>query len=323
MRVYLRGSGLRGSQPLGHPQVISTWRHGQPANRAAMAVLNSGGSALDAVEEGARKVEADPEVRTVGLGGYPDEKGKVTLDACIMDSRGNAGSVACLYNITHAVSVARKVMETGEYVMLVGEGAYQFALGHGFQPENLLTPESERDWLKWKSSTGRDRDTKSHPPGSHDTIAVLAQDERGDLAGACTTSGTAYKTHGRVGDSPIVGSGLYLENEIGAAGATGRGEEVMKTVGSFLVVELMRQGLTPLESCQEAVRRILKRTRGETDFQVAYIALRADGLTGAAALKEGFQYALASREQDRVVAVIPVSGRPPAGGRGYYKRPAT
>ncbi|MFQ6616826.1 MAG: N(4)-(beta-N-acetylglucosaminyl)-L-asparaginase [Fidelibacterota bacterium] len=306
-RRFLSGSVLRPSRYRGSPVVISTWRHGQPANREAMKVLDRGGSVLDAVEQGIRVVEADPDVRSVGLGGHPDEKGNVTLDACIMDSTGNAGSVAFLQDIRHPVSVARKVMEVSGHVMLAGDGAREFALVHGFQSEDLLTPESEREWLEWKTSSERDR--RGHEPSeSHDTISVLAQDGEGNLAGACSTSGMAYKIYGRVGDSPIIGAGLFCDNEIGAAGATGRGEEVMKTVGSFLVVELMRQGRTPQEACEEALRRILKRTDGVPDFQVAYIALRADGITGAAALKEGFQFALATRTGDRLVDVSPVSG---------------
>lgn len=305
-RLFLSGSPLRLSRSRGAPRLIATWRHGVPANRAAMEVLNRGGTALDAVEAGTRVAEADRAVRSVGLGGFPDERGNVTLDASIMDSSGNAGSVAFLRDIKHAVSVARKVMELTDHVMLAGDGALQFALAHGFETENLLTTESEREWLKWKSATEKERDARYESTRSHDTISILAQDDGGNLAGACSTSGTAYKMYGRVGDSPIIGAGLYCDNNIGAAGATGRGEEIVKTSGSFLVVELMRQGRTPQEACEEAVRRILERTGGEPDFQVAYVALRVDGLTGGAALKKGFQFALTSRGEERLVDVPPV-----------------
>lgn len=272
------------------PTVISTWKFGVDANRESIRLLRRGKSALDAVETGARVPEADPDFRSVGFGGRPDEDGHVTLDACIMDSHGNAGSVAFLQNIKHPVSVARKVMERSDHVMLVGEGAKRFALAHGFKEEDLLTEKSREEWLKWRENLS-DKDDWG-PNENHDTISILAQDEEGNLAGACSTSGLAYKIHGRVGDSPIIGAALFSDNDVGAAGATGRGEAVIKTVGSFLVVELMRQGRSPQEACEEALRRILNKHGGTVDFQVAYIALRIDGEIGAAALKDGFQYAL-------------------------------
>ena len=270
------------------PIILSTWEHGLPANDAAWKTLQNGGNAMAAAEAGARVPEADPKSTSVGFGGLPDEKGNVTLDACVMDSTGNAGSVAFLQNIKHPVSVARKVMEDTKHVMLVGEGARQFAVAQGFEEMNLLTEESRAAWEKW---TKKRREMTPHE--THDTISVLVQDKNGDLAGACTTSGWAYKLYGRVGDSPIIGAGLFVDNEIGCAAATGLGEEVIKTTGSFLVVELMRQGYDPTTACEEALNRVIKRHNGNPDFQIAYIAIRKDGKIGSACIKWSFEYALA------------------------------
>ena len=280
---------------LNNPIVLSTWKHGLPANEAALEILENGGSALDAVEAGAKVPEADPESSSVGFGGLPDEQGKVTLDACIMDHNGNCGSVAFLQNIKHPISVARKVMEKTKHVMLVGEGARQFAVSQGFEEMDLLTDKSRKKWEKWKKEQ-----FKQTPHDTHDTISVLAQDSLGNLSGACTTSGWAYKLHGRVGDSPIIGAGLYVDNEIGCAAATGLGEEVIKTTGSFLVVELMRQGYEPTEACKEALKRIIQNHEGKPDFQIAYIALRKDGEVGSACIKWSFEYALARRGENKL-----------------------
>jgi len=271
-----------------NPIILSTWNHGLPANDAAWKVLENDGSAMDAAEAGARVAEADPTITSVGFGGLPDEQGNVTLDACVMDSNGNAGSVAFLQNIKHPVSVARKVMEDTKHVMLVGEGARLFALSQGFEEMNLLTVESRQAWKEWDKNR-----REMTPHETHDTISVLVQDKNGDLAGACTTSGWAYKLHGRVGDSPIIGAGLFVDNEIGCAAATGLGEEVIKTTGSFLVVELMRQGYDPTVACEEALNRVIKAHNGKPDFQIGYIALRKDGEIGSACLKWSFEYALA------------------------------
>jgi isoaspartyl peptidase/L-asparaginase-like protein (Ntn-hydrolase superfamily) len=273
-----------------NPIVVSTWLHGISANEASIKVLKKNGSALDAVEAGVRVTEADAENQSVGLGGRPDNEGNVTLDACIMDSDGNAGSVAFLQNIKHPISVARKVMEKTDHVMLAGKGAFEFALKNGFKKENLLTEQSRKGWLEWK----KDNNIKDSwgPNDDHDTITSLAQDNDGNLSGACTTSGLAYKLHGRVGDSPIIGAGMYVDNEVGAAGATGMGELVMKTCGSFLVVELMRQGYSAMEACNEAVDRIVKQEGGKTKLQVGYIALGKDGSIGYSSIQKGFQYAL-------------------------------
>ncbi len=273
-----------------NPIVISTWLHGIPANEASIKVLKKNGSALDAVEAGVRVTEADAENQSVGLGGRPDSEGNVTLDACIMDSDGNAGAVGFLQNIKHPISVARKVMEETDHVMLAGKGALKFALSKGFKRENLLTEASRRGWLEWQKNN-RIKDSWG-PNDDHDTITSLAQDNDGNLSGACTTSGLAYKLHGRVGDSPIIGAGMYVDNEVGAAGATGVGELVMKTCGSFLVVELMRQGYSAMEACNEAVNRIVQQEGGKTKLQVGYIALGKDGSIGYSSIQKGFQYAL-------------------------------
>ena len=268
------------------PLVVSTWSHGSAANAAAWAVLEGDGGALDAVEKGVRVSEADPEVDSVGLGGLPDRDGRVTLDACIMNDRGECGSVVFLQHIKHPTSVARLVMERTPHVVLAGEGALRFALEQGFQKENLLTPKAEAAWKQWC----KDHDYK--PARSHDTIGMLAIDGRGRLAGACTTSGLAFKLHGRVGDSPLIGAGLYVDDAVGAACATGLGEAVIRASGSFLVVELMRRGMSPAEACREAVARVISRTPGKDDLQVGFLALDRNGEIGACSVRSGFQFAV-------------------------------
>ncbi len=290
------------------PLVLSTWDFGEAANAVAWQVLARRGSALDAVEAGARVPEADPDNHSVGLGGYPDRDGHVTLDACVMDHLGNLGSVACLEDIVHAVSVARRVMEQTPHVLLVGEGALQFALAQGFERQKLLTPAAEKAWQEWlKTSeykpvpnieqTGRYPQAHATMPGAgpanHDTIGILALDHAKHLAGACTTSGMAFKLRGRVGDSPISGAGLFVDGEVGAATATGVGEECLRVCGSHTVVELMRQGRSPEAACKEAVQRIARRyDPPRKDLQMAFIALRADGAHGSHALQPGFTYAV-------------------------------
>ena len=267
------------------PLVIATW-HVENATAKAWDILQAGGSALDAVEQGCRVEEANEKGQSVGKGGLPDRDGNVTLDACIMDKYGNCGSVVYLQDITHAVSVARKVMEDTPHVMLAGEGAKQFAVSQGFKAEDLLTESSKEAWEKWKV------EAKYKPIiniENHDTIGMLAIDNNGDISGACTTSGLAYKMGGRVGDSPIIGSGLFVDNEIGAAVATGLGEEVVKTVGSFLVVELMRQGKSPQEACEEAIKRIVNKPNSDyKNFQVGYIAVNKKGETGSYSIHKDF-----------------------------------
>lgn len=277
------------------PIVISTWKHGLAANAAAWKVLESGGTALDAVELGVRETEADPTVTSVGYGGLPDRDGQVTLDACIMNEQGSCGSVACLSHIKHPISVARRVMEKTPHVMLVGEGALQFALSQGFPKEDLLTEESRRAWEKWKA--GRAPADKAQGSNeNHDTIGMVAMNSKGNLSGACTTSGMAWKLPGRVGDSPIIGAGLYVDNDIGAATATGVGEAVIRAVGSFLVVELMRQGNSPQEACQLATERVIQKTPDWRKIQVGFIALDKHGRIGGYSIRPGFEYAVYDRE---------------------------
>ncbi|MEL4308795.1 isoaspartyl peptidase/L-asparaginase family protein [Joostella sp. CR20] len=268
------------------PLAVCTWNF-ENATAKAWEVLNSGGSALDAVEQGVMIEEADESNQTVGKGGRPDRDGNVTLDACIMDKDGNCGSVVYLQNIVHPVSVARKVMEETPHVMLAGKGAEQFAYEKGFQKENLLTERSKRDWLKWKEKSQYETIINIE---NHDTIGMLTIDKNGDIAGACTTSGMAYKVGGRVGDSPIVGAGLFIDNEIGGATATGVGEEVVKTVGSFLIVELMRQGKSPQEACEEAVNRIIAKNKNHDTFQVGFLAINKTGEVGSYCIHPGFSY---------------------------------
>ena len=280
-----------GARPAGvRPVVLSTWRHGLDANAAAWKILSSGGVALDAVEAGVRVSEADPKVTSVGFGGLPDREGNVTLDACIMDERGRCGSVAYLQQIKHPISVARRVMEKTPHVMLVGDGAQKFAIAEGFPKENLLTDESKREWEKWKAKQPEFKPKINIE--NHDTIGLVAIDSRGNLSGACTTSGLAYKMPGRVGDSPIIGAGLYVDNEVGAATATGVGEAVIRAVGSFLVVELMRQGHAPAEACRLATERVIAKSPNWRELQVGFIALDKQGRVGGYCIQPGFDYAV-------------------------------
>lgn len=275
------------------PIVISTWNFGVQANGAAWEILKNNGRALDAVEAGVKIPEGDPNERSVGYGGRPDRDGRVTLDACIMDEFSNIGSVACLEHIKHPISVARAVMEKTPHVMLVGDGALQFALSQGFKKENLLVDASEKEWKEWLKKS--EYSPKANIE-NHDTIGMIALDSFGNLSGACTTSGMAFKMHGRVGDSPIIGAGLYVDNEIGAATATGHGEEVIRITGCHLVVELMRQGKSPQKACEEAVARIVKLTNNRNknlkDIQVGFIALNKKGEYGAYCVQGGFNYAV-------------------------------
>jgi len=282
------------------PIVLSTWHFGVPANEEAWKVLNNGGWALDAVEAGVRVPEGDPKVMSVGYGGLPDRDGHVTLDACIMDENLNCGSVAFLENIMHPISVARLVMEKTPHIMIVGDGAYKFAIEQGFKKENLLTPEAEKVWKEWLKKSGYEPKIDE---ANHDTIGMIALDSSGRLCGACTTSGLSWKIHGRVGDSPIIGAGLYVDGEVGAATSTGIGEEVIRISGTHLVVELMRQGRTPQEACEEAVNRVVKNKRNKinSDFQVGFLALNKEGEYGAYAVNKGFQYAVYSKEEKNIL----------------------
>ena len=281
------------------PIVVSTWNHGLEANEEAWRVLTEGGSALDAVEAGVRITESDASNRSVGLGGLPDRDGNVTLDACIMDENSNCGAVAYLQEIEHPVSVARKVMEDTPHVMMVGKGAQEFALSKGFEKTNLLTPEAKKEWEAWKES----KDMNKPPINSenHDTIGMLAMDSSGNISGACTTSGWAYKLPGRVGDSPIIGAGLFVDNEVGAACASGMGEAVIRIAGSHTVVELMRHGYSPEEACKEAVNRIIKKHSNVVGLQVAFLAMNKNGEVGGYSVYAGFNYALKNNEVNELV----------------------
>ncbi|MGV8814519.1 MAG: isoaspartyl peptidase/L-asparaginase family protein [Gelidibacter sp.] len=286
-------SSKKGRKPL----VISTWNHGLPANAETWNQLKNGKSAIDAIEAGMKIPEADPTVRSVGYGGFPDRDGKVTLDACIMDHNSDCGAVSFLQGIKHPISVAKLVMQKTPHVMLSGEGALQFALSEGFKEENLLTAESEADWKKWME------ESKYKPVinmENHDTISMLVMDEDGNISGGCTTSGAAWKMHGRVGDSPIIGAGLFLDNEVGAAAATGLGEAVIRTAGSAMVVELMRQGKSPFEACKEIVERIYNKHKNHKDMeylQVGFIAVNKNGEHAGYSLRSGFNYAIYDEEQ--------------------------
>jgi len=285
------------------PIIISTWVHGIEANSESLRILESGGSVVDAVEKGVMIPEADPKNHSVGLGGFPDRDGHVTLDASIMNSEGNAGSVCFLENIVHPISVARKVMEDTPHVMLAGKGAFQFAVENGFKKQNLLTPEMKKKWKEWTKNENYNSkiNWENEPNKYHDTIGLLAIDGKGEMAGACTTSGMGGKISGRVGDSPIIGAGLFVDNEVGAATATGMGELVMKTLGSFLVVEFMRNGMSPQEACEKAVIRITEKVKGFEKFQIGFIALSKNGDVGAYSIQPGFNYALNIKGENQLI----------------------
>ena len=284
------GQAQAGTKPgAGKPIIISTWDHGLAANKVGWDILSGGGTALDAVEKGVMVVESDPEVQTVGIGGFPDREGNVTLDACIMKGDGGCGSVAFLQGVKNPIAVARKVMEETPHIMLVGAGARKFAMAQGFKEEELLTEKSRSAYEKWLKKS-------DYKPviniENHDTISTLALDSHGNLAGACTTSGAAWKMHGRVGDSPLIGAGLFVDNEVGGACATGLGEAVIRTAGSAMVVEMMRQGKSPAEACVEIVERIRHKHRSLEDLQVGFLALDKDGNYGAYSIHPDFTYAV-------------------------------
>lgn len=281
--------------------VLSTWDFGRAANAAAIASFRAGGSALDAVEAGAKVPEADPDNHSVGYGGYPDRDGHVTLDAIIMDEDGGVGAVAALEDVVHAVSVARLVMEKTPHTLLVGEGATRFALDQGMPRVKLLTPAAEAAWRAWLKTQSYKPVANSEnqlpgPPGSafnHDTIGIMARARDGHMAAACTTSGMAFKMRGRVGDSPQSGCGLFIEKGVGTAASTGVGEEVTRIAGTARVIASMRAGLSPQAACEEACRHIA-RLRGDAikGMQVGFLALGARGEVGAYALLRGFTYAV-------------------------------
>lgn len=301
-------AGFRGTSAARKPIVISTWDTGIAANAAAWQVLRNGGRALDAVEKGVMVTEASQNC-CVGLGANPDRDGYVTLDSCIMDEHANCGSVAFLERIKHPVSVARRVMEKTPHVMLVGSGAQQFAVAEGFPLEpQVLSPEADKAYKNWllkseykpviniensKNQTAYAPTRFENGEWNHDTIGMVAMDARGNLSGSCTTSGMGFKMRGRLGDSPIIGAGLFVDNEVGAATATGQGEDVIRICGSHLVVELMRQGLSPENACKKAVERII-RIKGSKakDIQVGFIAINKQGEYGGYCIQKGFNFAV-------------------------------
>ncbi|KXK44198.1 MAG: asparaginase [Bacteroidetes bacterium OLB11] len=281
------------------PIVIATWAANQKANEKAWETLMKKKSALDAVHQGVMVAESDPEDNSVGLGGLPDRDGKVTLDACIMDHLGNIGAVMALENIVHASSIARLVMEKTPHVQIVGEGALQFALSQGFQKENLLTEQSKDAWEKWLKTADYQpmttiNEIQKRIEKNHDTIGMVAIDSNQNISGACSTSGMAYKMHGRVGDSSIIGAGLYVDNEVGAASATGMGEEVIRICGSHTIVEAMRYGNSPEQSCKIGLERLVK-IKGEAcckHVQIGFIALNKKGEVGCYSLLPNFTMAV-------------------------------
>lgn len=294
--------------PVRKPIVISTWNEGINANKAAWQVLRNGGRALDAVEQGVMVTEASQNC-CVGLGANPDRDGYVTLDSCIMDEHANCGSVAFLERIKHPVSVARRVMEKTPHVMLVGSGAQQFAIEQGFPLEPAkLSDDAQKNYDNWlkkseykpviniensKSQTAFAPHRFDNGQWNHDTIGMVAMDAAGNLSGSCTTSGMGFKMRGRLGDSPIIGAGLFVDNEIGAATATGQGEDVIRICGSHLVVELMRQGFSPENACKKAVERIVKiKGAGAKEIQVGFIAINKQGEYGGFCIQKGFNYAV-------------------------------
>jgi len=297
-----RANAIKSISKAVKPIVISTWDFGVAANAEAWNILSSGGKAIDAVEAGVKIPEADPNIKSVGYGGAPDRDGHVTLDACIMNENSSCGAVAFLEHIMHPISVARLVMEKTPHVLLAGEGALSFALDNGFKKTNLLTPESEASWKKWMEQNQYNPKTGYD---NHDTIGMLAIDREGNISGACTTSGKAYKMHGRIGDSPIIGAGLFVDNEIGGATSTGLGEEVIRVCGSYAVVELMRQGYSPVKACKSIIERIMRKSPAKKeDISVGFLALNKHGEYGGFAVKKGYQMAIHSEMEPGVLKNI-------------------
>lgn len=298
--------GKRIPKAASHPVVVSTWNSGKPVNAAAWDVLYQNGSALDAVEAGAVWIENTINC-CVGLGGYPDRDGRVSLDASIMDHEGNCGAVGFLQHFKNPISVARRIMETTPHILLVGEGARKFALQNGFkETDQGLSEDAERVYREWlrKSEYKPEANIENKLPDgteNHDTMALLALDQQLRLSGAVTTSGLAFKLHGRVGDSPIIGAGLYVNSAAGAACSTGVGEEAIRVAGAHLVTEFMLQGMSPQQACRKTVERVVNRNRKKAEtFQLAFLALSKHGEVGAYAVKKGFQYCIRTRDVDEI-----------------------
>jgi N4-(beta-N-acetylglucosaminyl)-L-asparaginase len=292
------------------PIILSTWDSGITANNGGWPLLQKSGRALDAVEAAGRASEDEPSC-CVGLAAWPDRDGHVTLDSCIMDGNGDIGAVSFLERIKHPVSVARKVMETTPHVLLSGEGAQKFAIANGFPLEDgKLSADAEKEWKKWleksnyKPEANIENKQSYNAPyffddgtANHDTMATVAMDSSGKLAGMVTTSGLAFKMRGRVGDSPIIGAGLFVDNEVGAATSSGVGEEVIRICGTHTVIEQMRFGKSPEEACRETIRRIVKRSEAKAkEIQVGFLALSKTGEIGAFSIAKGFTYAVTSAQ---------------------------
>ena len=272
------------------PLIVSTWGFGKPANEVALKVLQGGGSALDAVEQGVRLVETSGNT-SVGLSGKPNAAGVVQLDACIMNGpEHQAGSVAGVEGVVHPISAARLVMEKTPHVMLVGAGAHWFAEQNGLEVRDGQADKA--NYRTWLTRQKRPTPGKGDKPENHDTIALLILDADGNIAAGCSTSGWGGKVPGRVGDSPIIGGGVYVDNEIGAAGATGLGENVMRYCASYQVVENMRQGMSPTEACAEAIRRIARTDPQGMDLAINFIAINKRGEFGAAGTQANFPYSV-------------------------------
>jgi len=294
----------RSAQNKSYPLFVSTWAFGKATNNAALENYQRDKSLLDAVEAGIQVTEADVSNASVGIGGIPNADGIVQLDACIMNGPDHqVGSVAAIEGIAHPISVARRVMEKTPHVMLAGDGAQKFALDQGFQRTNLLTQARQEEWKNWQKK----REKEAHSD-AHDTITLLALDKNGDIAGGCSTSGWGYKLPGRVGDSPIIGGGLYVDNQVGAAGCTGKGENCMRYCSSFMVVEFMRSGLDPQSACIAAIKRIASTDPLGLNLEIYFIALDKRGNYGAAGAGKGFQYAVTTPEDSQVFQSEAVGG---------------
>lgn len=283
------------------PVMVSTWNHGLEANKAGWEVIKKGGSSLDAVEAGARVTESDIKNRSVGIGGMPDRDGNVTLDACIMDWESNCGAVGYLEGIAHPISVARHIMENTPHVMLVGSGAKKYALKNKFETIKTPLPEVKDEWKKWKKEQAELARKPAINHENHDTIGLLAIDQNGRISGACTTSGWAYKLPGRLGDSPIIGAGLFIDQEVGGAVATGLGESIIRIAGAHTVVELMRHGRSAQEACKEAVDRLISKHKDMSGLQCGFLAIDKFGNVGAYSVFNGFNYALRTNDKEELV----------------------